>query len=94
MTEAPPSPRYRVHRAVLAREIAGETVAVQLEAGEAYCLDAPATRAWRLLAAGAGSDEIVRVLGEEYEVASDRLELEVEELLAALARWGLVEPAG
>lgn len=70
----------------------GEEVAIlDLKAGTYYGLDAVGSRVWELVQEPTRVSGIRDVLLEEYEVDSDRCELDLLTLLQELAKEGLVE---
>jgi hypothetical protein len=77
---------------VMARQVDGEMVILDLESGTYYGLDPVGARAWALLAAGHTLDETCAALLEEYEVEPERLARDIRALADALAAQGLVEP--
>lgn len=79
---------------VLAREVDGETVLLDLDGGRYYGLDPVGTRLWQLLGEGADRARIIEVLEREYEVGRERLGADLERLLAELLEAGLLRAAG
>ena len=78
----PLADRLRVHPSVLSRELAGETVLLNLESGVYYGLDAIGTRAWNLLTQERTFDDVCTIMLEEFEVSRETLQGD----LAALVR--------
>lgn len=76
---------------VLAQEMGGETVLLDLAGENYFGLDAVSTRAWQLLQTGASQAEVVDALFEHYEVERDVLEKDIEELLHSLSEAGLIK---
>ena len=76
---------------VLAQELDGETVLLDLASESFFGLDEVSTRVWQLLGDGAGRAEIIDRLLEEYEVERDTLEADVAELLENLLEAGLIK---
>ncbi len=75
---------------VLAQELAGETVLLDLASESYFGLDAVGTRVWQLLNDGKGQDEVVDTLLGEYEVERQTLEKDVADLLGRLSEAGLI----
>jgi hypothetical protein len=82
-----------ISKEVLAQELAGETVLLDLASESYFGLDAVGTRVWQLLNEGAGQDALVDTLLEEYEVERKVLEKDISELLGRLSEAGLIEIA-
>ena len=75
---------------VLAQEIDGETVLLDLASESFFGLDEVSTRVWQLLSEGVGRDRVIDTLLDEYDVDREVLEKDVGELLQRLAEAGLV----
>ena len=75
---------------VLAQEIDGETVLLDLASESFFGLDEVSTRVWQLLGEGVGRDRLIDTLLDEYDVDREVLEKDVGELLQRLAEAGLV----
>jgi PqqD family protein of HPr-rel-A system len=82
-----------ISKDVLAQELDGETVLLDLASESFFGLDAVSTRVWQLLQGGAGQDEIVETLLAEYDVEREVLEQDIEDLLGRLAEAGLIQLA-
>ena len=83
--------KITISKDVLAQELDGETVLLDLASESFFGLDEVSTRVWQLLRDGAGRAEIIDRLLEEYEVERDVLERDIEDLLVSLAEAGLIE---
>ena len=83
-TQVVPSPD------VVHRELDGEAVLLNLGTGMYFGLDEVGTRVWSCLSESTDLAAIHRTLLDEYEVAADRLEADLIELVGALAERGLV----
>jgi precorrin-6B methylase 2 len=86
------SGRLRVHPSVLSRELAGETVLLNLESGVYYGLDAVGTRAWNLLAEERTLADVCTIMLEEFEVAHDTLQQDLTMLVRELCEKQLLVP--
>jgi hypothetical protein len=75
---------------VLAQELAGETVLLDLASESFFGLDEVSTRVWQLLRSGTGQAQLVETLLDEYEVEREVLEKDVGQLLGRLCDAGLI----
>ncbi|HEY7792059.1 MAG TPA: PqqD family protein [Vicinamibacterales bacterium] len=85
--------RFVVSEAVVARELDGEMVLLDLDSGTYFGLDRVGTRMWQILVDGASADDIVDRLFAEYDVPRETLQHDVLRLLEQLRAKGLVMPA-
>jgi protein arginine N-methyltransferase 1 len=92
----PVSGRLRVHPSVLSRELAGETVLLNLDSGVYYGLDAVGTRAWNLLAEERSLADVCSIMEQEYDVAPERLRTDLATLVQELCEKQLLikDPGG
>ena len=81
-----------VHPSVIARELSGETVLLNLESGIYYGLDAIGTRVWQLLVQGRTVAGVCEAMLEEYDVSQEILQGDVARLVAELRERGIVTP--
>ena len=73
--------RFVISPDVLAQEVGGETVLLDLK-GEAYFgLNGVGTRVWQLLNIDCGFEVMLEVLGREFDFTGEQLREAVEELL-------------
>jgi hypothetical protein len=79
-----------ISKDVLAQEIDGETVLLDLASESFFGLDSISTRVWQLLNEGAGREQVVDTLLVEYEVERQVLEKDVADLLDRLVEAGLI----
>ena len=84
------SGRLRVHPSVLSRELAGETVLLNLESGVYYGLDAVGTRAWNLLTEERTFDDVCTIMLEEFDVSRDTLRGDLTALVRELCEKQLL----
>ena len=82
--------KISISKDVLAQELAGETVLLDLASESYFGLDAVGTRVWQLLQSGAGQAELIDTLLDEYEVERNTLEEDITDLLQRLAEAGLI----
>jgi hypothetical protein len=75
---------------VMSRQVADETVLLDLASGHYYGLDPVGTRIWHLLADGKTPQETRDALVSEYEVAPEQLEADIEKLIVDLKAHGLL----
>jgi hypothetical protein len=87
-----PTERFTVHPSVIARELSGETVLLNLESGVYYGLDPVGTRVWQLLMQGRTIADVCETMIDEYEVAPDVLRGDVVRLVGELRERGIVTP--
>jgi hypothetical protein len=88
-----PLPFDRALRApehVLQRELAGESVILDLETETYYGLDAVGTRMWSLVTGAHDVETAYRILADEYDVAPETLRRDLERLLDDLVERGLL----
>ena len=81
----------RVSKDVLAQELAGETVILDLASENYFGLNEVGTRVWALIGEGLEPAAVVDALLEEYEVERAVLEKDVDDLLERLRAAGLIE---
>ncbi len=83
--------RYRRHPGVVATELSGEVVALQLESKRYYTLNPTASEVWNALAAGADVTELVSAVITAFDVAEPDAREHVETLLGQMLDMKLVE---
>ena len=69
----------------------GEGILVDLQTRRYYQLNETALLVWKSLENGAGIDEIVAKLANDYDIGSDHARVSVEGLVARLKAYRLVE---
>lgn len=79
---------------VLARELEGEAVLLDLASGRYFGLNATGVRIWALLAESSDLSEIRDRLAAEYALAPEAIAADLLELCAALESAGLVDRIG
>ena len=84
---------FSISKDVLAQELDGETVLLDLASESYFSLDAVGTRVWQLLNAGQDMAAIIDTLLKEYEVERETLEHDISELLERLGKAGLIGAA-
>ena len=84
----------RVSPAALARDVAGESVLLNVETGEYFSLDAIGTRVWRLIEERGRFADVCATIVQEYDVSPEVATRDIEDLVSALAsrRLVIVEP--
>jgi hypothetical protein len=85
-----PSSRIVASQDVLAREIKGETVLLDLKTEHYFGLTGVGSRIWPLIVAGTSLQELQTVVAAEFAVAEDTLTRDLTRLLDDLAQAGLV----
>jgi len=78
---------------VVAAELDGEAVLLDVSSGLYYGLDEVGSRIWMLLNEAPGLEAIVSRLRDEYEAAPDDLQRDVAAFIDALVARGLVRVA-
>jgi hypothetical protein len=82
---------FQIPASVVAQEVEGETVILDLGSGHYFGLDVVGTRIWQLLGEGRSRETLVRTMIAEFDVDEERLRRDLEALLADLLARGLVE---
>lgn len=75
---------------VISQEVSGETVLLDLESENYYGLDEVGTRIWQLIKETNDLQAIYQTLLAEYEVKEERLQQDLDTLLAEISGLGLV----
>jgi Coenzyme PQQ synthesis protein D (PqqD) len=82
--------RVAIHEDAVFRELDGEAVILQLDAGMYFGLDSVGTRLWQLIAAHGSLRSVFEAAVTEFEVAPDVLEQDLLDLVSTLAEKRLV----
>jgi hypothetical protein len=82
---------FQIPASVVAQEVDGETVIVDLGSGRYFGLDEVGTRIWQLLSQNGSRESVVRTMLSEFDVDEERLRRDLEALLTDLRARGLVE---
>jgi len=90
MSPASSTRRLRAPAHVLARELDGETILLNLESACYFGLKTVGTQIWRALCAAASVEEARQALLAAYEVNAVQLHNDLEQFIEALAQHGLV----
>jgi hypothetical protein len=80
----------RIGEDTVFRELAGEAVLLQLDAGMYFGLDAVGTRLWRLIAERGRLRDVFDAAREEFDVEPATLERDLLALVTQLAEKNLV----
>ena len=75
---------------VVHRDLAGETVLLNLATGTYFGLDAVGTRIWHLFVEQGSREKVIEALLAEYEVSEDRLRRDLDALIEKLQDKGLL----
>ena len=75
---------------VMARQVGGETVILDLGSGTYFGLDPVGARAWQLIGEGKTLAEVCDTLFDEYDVARDTLERDILDLVEKLQAQNLI----
>ena len=78
---------------LLEADVNGEIVALHIEKGQCYGMNAVASRIWELLRDPISREAICDVLTEEYEIDGPSCRREVDRLIEEFKSEGLVRPA-
>ncbi|MBX3335643.1 MAG: PqqD family protein [Nitrospira sp.] len=76
--------RLRVAENVVSRDLADESVLLNLDTGTYFGLDAVGTRLWHLLAEYGSPESAIETLLTEYDVDAPRLQQDVDTLIDQL----------
>ena len=76
---------------VMAQDLAGESVLLNLQTEEYFGLDDVGTRIWQTLIEKDSIQAAIDVLQAEYDVEPEQLQQDVETLIEELLAHGLVE---
>lgn len=83
--------RYRRHPNVVATELSGEIVALQLESKRYYTLNPTASEVWNALAEDANLPQLVTAVTRAFDVGEDEATAHVEALLEQMLEMKLVD---
>ncbi|MCP5122911.1 MAG: PqqD family protein [Pseudomonadales bacterium] len=75
---------------VISQEVSGETVLLDLESENYFGLDEVGTRIWQLIQQTNDLQAIYQTLLTEYDVAEDRLQQDLGNLLGEISGLGLI----
>ncbi len=89
--EYSPTSIVRPREGVLAREVGGEMVILNVELGTYYGLNEVGTRAWALLVGGAVLGDVRDRLLAEFEIDRETVTADLDRLLHELVRHGLID---
>ena len=82
--------RVTIHQDAVFRELDGEAVILQLEAGMYFGLDPVGTRLWQLIETHGQLRPVLEAAATEFDVPADVLERDLIELVSGLAEKQLV----
>ncbi len=88
-----PSDRFEISSEVLAQEVNGETVLLDLKGDSYFGLNEMGTHIWQLLQAGENVRGLLASLSSEYAASEERIERDVGDLLEKLTQAGLLSVA-
>ena len=78
---------------LLEADVNGEIVALHVEKGQCYGMNAVASRVWALLAEPTSPEQICSQLSSEFDVDAETCRTDVAALLADFKSEGLIKPA-
>lgn len=88
------SDTFAVSEEVVAREVGGEMVLLDLESGQYFGLDPVGGRIWELLSDKPHTlSELCDVIEAEFDAPRERIEADILKLAEGLAEQGLIVPA-
>jgi len=82
--------RAKIPDQVIARQVGGETVMLDLASGNYFSLDPVGARIWQLLQEGRSLAEILEVLTLEYDASGEEIERDLMRLVKEFAARGLI----
>lgn len=85
----PREPRYQRSESAIFSTIAGEVVALDVQAGQCFGFNGVASAVWELLETPRSVDEICNSLRDRFDVGEAECRVDVEQLLATLTREGI-----
>ena len=83
---------YEIPAGVVARNLKGEMVILDLEKGKYFGLNEVGTRIWELIGEGKTIPQITGALVAEFEVSLDTAGSDIRILVAELEKMGLIVP--
>jgi hypothetical protein len=78
---------------LLEADVNGEIVALHIEKGQCYGMNAVASRVWAMLAEPTSPADICARLGQEFEVDAETCRRDVTALIDDFRKEGLIKPA-
>ena len=87
------NPKFEVSSAVVAREVGGEMMLMDLESGTYFGLDPVGMRIWQLLEEGQSTAQMLEQLEREFDVTPEQLGQDISTLLQTLSEHNLVSKA-
>ena len=75
---------------VISQEVSGETVLLGLQSENYFGLDEVGTRIWQLIRETSDLQAIYQTLLAEYDVSEERLQQDLDNLLAEISGLGLI----
>lgn len=87
----PPTRVFRQSEHVVSSRLGEAGVLVHLRSNQIFELNATGVRVWELIGEGRDLEYIERRLRAEFDVDQERLHRDVDELLSALCRQGLLD---
>lgn len=86
-----PQDQFSISGEVLAQQVNGETVLLDLQGESYFGLNEVGTRIWQLIGSQHSFAETLSILADEYEVDREQLKIDINELLVKLNNEGLVQ---
>jgi Coenzyme PQQ synthesis protein D (PqqD) len=85
--------RFQIPKDIQFRQVAGESILLNLSAGTYFCLNEIGASMWQGLAEHGEIEPVVQALLEEYDVEEDRLRSDLLDLVEQLLEKDLLQRA-
>jgi hypothetical protein len=83
--------RVEINDGVVWRDVAGDVVILNVEAGVYFGIDGSGSQMWRELAEHGSVEKTLESLQKQFEVEPDELRRDLDDLLDKLVQKGLVQ---
>jgi len=83
--------RVEINDGVIWRDVGGDVVILNVEAGVYFGIDGSGSQMWRELAEHGSVEKTLASLQQQVDVAPDELKRDLDDLLAKLVQKGLVQ---
>ena len=81
----------KVNKDIIARDIQGDTVLLNMKTGDYFSLNAVGTDIYNCISEGIDNASIIDCLVEKYEVTGEQLKSDVSSLITELKENGIIE---
>jgi hypothetical protein len=86
--------RYQVDGEVSFQRLEDATVIVHLSTGRIHHTNATGSRLWELLEQGRPINEMLAILGQEFEAPAEQIQKDVVDFLELLSKEKMISPIG